>query len=76
MKQSTYKTTTYELGKGWMIDITEFNEDREAWLYRIDTGIKTFIFGRDINADTYEDFLNMVIVNYPDYMVDYMHDYA
>lgn len=61
MKKSTYKTITYEMGKGWMLDITEHNDEREAWIFNTRIGIKSMMFRKNITDDSFEQFLNMAV---------------
>lgn len=47
MKKVNIKTTTYDIGDGFRVDITQEQQMTEAWIYHEDYGIKEYIFGRE-----------------------------
>lgn len=58
-------------GNLYCVDICEDADERSAWLYRSDCGIKTLMFGyqtKDMDADEFKD---LVFSNLPDYIESY-----
>lgn len=51
MIKAAYKTTTYRIGRNWMIDIVERFDKAyrgkifEVWYYRTNYGVKELMFG-------------------------------
>lgn len=86
MKKIELTTTTYQIDKLWRVDIiTNFGKGVkangvtveqpkcEAWLYRIDYGIKSLMFGLSKSSTiTEEEFLRMVENEVDSYKDDYM----
>lgn len=80
MEITNTKTTTYALN-AWRFDFVELNDAWEAWLYRVDTGIKTLVFGCpkiDQYGDTItlDDMVANVDLIKQDYMRDYLSEYC
>lgn len=75
-KANIYKIETFDMGKGWLMDIVTTNDTYESWIYRKDIGIKSMMFGLPKYQNTYEEMLELSKINYPEYTDDYMYDYA
>lgn len=63
MKKLEIKTTTYDCGDGFRIDIVETDEEQEAWLYHKDYGVKELMFGVDKHLYRLDQFLDDHRVN-------------
>jgi hypothetical protein len=85
MKESKrqYTVKTYTVKKGFRVDILTYKDEYEAWLYKKDNGMKSFMFGIPIRQRkldgtpytiTYNDFLEKVEVNVKYYIPDYLKD--
>ena len=57
-------------GNVYCVDIYEDAEERSAWIYRHDSGIKTHMFGEETKNDR-DEFIDLVFHNVPDYADDY-----
>lgn len=75
-KANRYKIETFDMGKGWLMDIVTTNDTYESWIYRKDIGIKSMMFALPKYQNTYEEMLELSEINYPEYTDDYMYDYA
>lgn len=64
------KTKTYPLDKGFFLDIVTRCKKYKAWLYHKDYGNKYLMFEMLKEQQTYEQFLEIVELNAPDY-IDY-----
>lgn len=73
MKKTEIKTITYILTgyDDFMIDIVEDEENRSAWIYRNSYGTKSLMWGEEKTQSTFEEFLEMVEANAPDYIDEY-----
>ena len=66
-------TFTYDADNGFYVDIVVEANERGAWLYHKEYGIKMFMFGA-INTDP-NTFLDMIQNNLATYIEDYEADY-
>ena len=57
------------------VDVVEFPEVYAAFLYRLEHGVKTLMFGVDCAEVTKEEFLAMVDANLDTYVNNYMKEY-
>lgn len=62
-------------GNLYCVDICEDAEERSAWLYNSRYGVKSLMFGYLVNAQSREEFLDLVFSNLPDYIVDYAEEF-
>ena len=62
-------------GKLYCVDICEDAEERSAWLYNANYGIKSLMFGTSVKQDSRDEFLDMVFSNLPYYIEDYAEEY-
>ena len=72
-----FKTETFCTGwngKLYCVDVVEDAEERSAWLYNADYGVKSLMFGEEVENDR-DEFLNCVFSNLPDYIEDYANEY-
>lgn len=60
--------------KMYCVDVFEDAEERSAWLYGANSGIKTLMWGEKIGQQSRDDFLDCVFSNLPDYIDDYEDD--
>ena len=75
MKELNIKIKTYAI-YDWRIDIIinlESNE-YESWLYKAGYGVKHFMYGLLIKDVLYNEFLDMVINNMPDFIDEYIKE--
>ena len=68
IKSETYCTPYND--KLYCVDICEDAEERTAWLYNADYGVKYLMFGDTVKNDR-DAFLNTVFSNLPEYIEDY-----
>lgn len=73
MKKANVKTTTYQY-KDFLIDITEDEEIREAWIYHKDYSIKSQMWGEPIDQTSFDDFIALVEENIEDYIESYKEE--
>lgn len=76
-KRISYKTETYAHGD-YLIDIVDRPGMFDAWLYKKNYGVKTYMFGafkkyynemqHKEHIETLETFIEMVDANLPDYI--------
>ena len=73
-----YKITTYMKGTRYFIDIVEWGQFVEAWLYRNDIGVKMMMWGEDLDVmgHTVDDFVRTVDANVREYIKQYERDYC
>lgn len=62
-------------GKLYCVDICEDAEERSAWLYNANYGIKSLMFGTSVKQDSRDEFLDMVFSNLPYYIEDYAEEH-
>ena len=67
---------SYVVGGGYVVEIIDDKSMREAWLYHVDYGIKSLMFGIDVNEQSNGEFLELVKDNLLDYIADYEYRYA
>lgn len=72
IKSETFCTTWH--GKLYCVDVCEDAEERTAWLYNPNYGVKSLMFGGEIETDR-NGFLNCVFSNLPDYIADYEEEF-
>ena len=58
------------------VDVVEFPEVYAAFLYRLEHGVKTLMFGMDRAEVTKEEFLAMVDANLATYAEHYTEEYC
>lgn len=73
IKSETFCTTWN--GKLYCVDICEDADERSAWLYNVNCGVKSLMWGEKIEQTDRDDFLDMVFSNLPDYIEDYEEEY-
>lgn len=56
MKKTNIKTSTYDYGDGYMVDIVESDTMYESYIYRPKANIKTLIWGIDKEHSSLEEF--------------------
>lgn len=61
-------------GQLYCIDVCEDSEERTAWLYNSNYGIKMLMFGEDVKNDR-DQFLDAVFSNLPEYIESYHEDH-
>ena len=76
MKEIYVKTTVYDMGEGWRVDITEEIETYNAWIYYKDCGIKELMFGVGKDKIDFDSFCDMVTANYEEYQDSYKEEYC
>ena len=80
VKIDNIKTTTYDAGDGWRVDIVEMPGEYEAYLYREDYGVKSLMFGCPIDQNgehwTVERFAELVQDGLDEYKAQYDNDYT
>ena len=73
------KTTTYDAGDGWKVDITEMPGKYEAFLYPENCGVKMLMFSWPTEQNdghwTVERFIDLVEGNLPEYIATYKNEY-
>lgn len=62
-------------GKLYCVDICEDAEERSAWLYNANYGVKSLMFGEEVKQGSRKDFLDCVFSSLPDYIEDYADEY-
>lgn len=72
IKSETFCTPWHD--KLYCVDICEDSEERSAWLYNANYGVKSFMFGEEVKHSR-EAFLDAVFSNLPDYIEDYEEEY-
>lgn len=70
------KIEVIDMTKGWLMDVVTTKDTYEFWIYRENIGIKSLMFGLPKDKQSYDQALEIAKINYPDYMDDYMYDYA
>ena len=71
-----FKTETFCTpweGNLYCVDVVEDTEERSAWLYRANCGVKSLMWGESVKEDR-DEFLDCVFSNLPDYIEDYEED--
>lgn len=72
MKSETFCTVWN--GKLYCVDICEDSEERSAWLYNANYGVKSVMWGQDAKCDR-DEFLDLVFSNLPYYIAGYEEEY-
>ena len=79
VKIDNIKTTTYDAGDGWRVDIIEMPGEYDAFLYKENYGVKSLMFGCPITQNgehwTVKRFIDLVEGNLPEYMATYKEEY-
>lgn len=77
MKILNIKTTTYDVGDGFRVDIVQDGKHFDAYIFHQDYGIKTHMFG--VATGTVDEFVSLVEGSLEEdkaiYEEDYMNDY-
>ena len=73
IKSETFCTTWNN--KLYCVDICEDAAERSAWLYNANYGVKSLMWGEEIDQQSRESFLDLVFSNLPDYIGDYEEEY-
>lgn len=68
------KTTIYELGNKWFVEIDITKDLYESWLWHCDYDIKMYVIGSKKIGD-YNWFIGIVNENIDDYMKVYKEKY-
>lgn len=77
MTKSAYsKTETYEMGKGFMLDVVEERDTYEAWIWRQGFGVKDLAFGVPKSKTTKEEFIDLAEQNFTLHAKRYVEAYA
>lgn len=77
MKKTNYKTSTYDMGRGWRMDIVIFGKTYEAWVYKKDMCVKNFMFGMEEKyAQSEEYFTELAVANFDEHKKFYQMDYC
>lgn len=74
MKKLSQKHERYQHGK-YYIDIFEEKTTYEAYLRHKDYGVSDLMFGEPKTQTSYEEFLDLVKRNLPDYIETYKYNY-
>lgn len=61
-------------GKLYCVDVCEDADERSAWLYEANCGIKTVMWGEPVRQSTRDEFLDLVFSNLPNYIEGYEDD--
>lgn len=69
------KVTTYDVDKGFKVEVVEDKELFEAWLYEPSYGVKMLMFGVPKWQCDRKRFVSMVKANYPSYIETYAEQY-
>lgn len=80
IKISRIKATTETFctpwnGKLYCIDIYEDADERSAWLYNVNYGVKDLMWGEKIGQNSRDEFLDLVFSNLPEYIEGYAEEY-
>ena len=59
---------TYCFDHHYMVDIFKVDDTYEAWLYNREYGIKDFMFGMPVEQQSFDEFLEIVEANVPEYI--------
>lgn len=62
-------------GKLYCVDICEDAEERSAWLYNANYGVKMLMWGEEVEQSNRDEYLDLVFSNLPDYIEDYEEEY-
>ena len=62
-------------GQLYCVDICEDADERSAWLYNANYGVKSLMCGEEIGQSNREEFLDMVFSNLPNYIEYYAEEY-
>lgn len=76
MKSPSLRTQTYEMGKGFMLDVTECRDTYEAWVWRDGFGVKDLMFSVLKSKTDMNEFLLMAERAYPEYADRFDKAYA
>lgn len=76
MKSPCLRTQTYEMGDGYMLDVTEGRDTYEAWVWREGFGVKDLMFSALKSKMGMDDFMLMAEKNYPRYADKFAQAYA
>lgn len=76
MKSPCLRTQTYEMGKGYMLDVTEGRDTFEAWVWREGFGVKDLMFSALKSKTDAEGFLVRAEREYWEHAKTYAHMYA
>lgn len=73
LKKIEVTTTTYQCINVFFVDIVQYGNKIEAWLYHRAYGVKSFMFG--IKDATMDEMISMVKAELDGYMQLYEEDY-
>lgn len=69
-------TETYQTSlDDFMVDVVENADAYDAYLYRLEYGVKTHMFGVDKAQATKKEFISLVRANLDTYVNNYMKEY-
>ena len=80
LKISRIKATTETFatpwnGKLYCVDIYEDADERSAWLYNANYGVKELMWGEQVGQNSRDEFLDLVFSNLPEYIDGYAEEY-
>ena len=59
---------TYCFDSHYMVEIFKVDDTYEAWLYNREYGIKDLMFGMPVEQQSFDEFLEIVEANVPEYI--------
>ena len=59
---------TYFFDHHYIVDIFNVDDTYEAWLYNREYGIKDLMFGMPVEQQSFDEFLEIVEANVPEYI--------
>jgi len=59
---------TYCFDRHYIVDIFKVDDTYEAWLYNREYGIKDLMFGMPVEQQSFDEFLEIVEANVPEYI--------
>ena len=76
MTRSIIKNETYEMGKGFLLDVVTTHDCYEAWIWREGYGVKELSFLIPKDKVTKEDFVDRAEKEFGLYAKRYQETYA
>ena len=76
MMRSMTEIRSYEMGKGFMLDVTEAKDTYDAWIWRQGFGVKELYFSCLKSRISEEGFLLEAERRYPEQAAKYAQAYA
>lgn len=77
MTKTDIKTSTYNVGEGFFVDIVDLKEIYEIYLYHETIGVKELMFGLPKGSITFKNCIEIVERNLENenYIQNYIYDY-